>query len=183
MTIEAFEAYYPEIHPTAWVAPSAYVNGHTRIGSDSSVWPMAVVRGDVNYIHIGERTNIQDAAVLHVTHGSPFTREEGWPLIIGDEVIVGHGAILHACTIGNRCLIGMGAIILDGAVIADHTIIAAGSLVPPGKQLESGYLWTGRPVSQTRPLIEKELAYFSYSARYYAVLAKRTASSQNLQKA
>lgn len=177
MAIEAFEGKSPDIHPQAWVSPHAYVSGDTVIGADSSVWPMSVVRGDVNYIRIGERTNIQDGAVLHVTHGGPFTRPDGLPLIVGNDVIVGHSAVLHACTIGNRCLIGMGAIILDGAIIEDDTIIAAGALVPPGKHLASGFLWSGRPVTQSRALSDKELAYFTYSAAYYVELAKRTAAS------
>ncbi len=176
MTIKAFEGHYPAIHPEAWVDDSAYVSGQTILGAGSSVWPMAVVRGDINTIRIGDRTNVQDGAVLHVTHAGPFTRPEGYPLLIGDDVIIGHRAVLHACTIGNRCLIGMSATVMDGAVLEDETIIAAGSLVPPGKHLLGGFLWAGSPVKQIRPLTDKERAYFAYSADYYVKLAKRTAA-------
>lgn len=177
MTIKAFEGHYPNIHPDAWVDESAYISGQASLGAGSSVWPMVVIRADINPITIGERTNIQDGAVLHVTHGGPFTTPTGFPLIIGDEVIVGHKAVLHACTIGNRCLIGMSATVMDGAVIGDESIIAAGSLVPPGKQLAGGYLYAGSPVKPMRPITEKERAFFSYSANYYAKLAQRTAAS------
>lgn len=177
MTIKKFAEYTPDIHPSAYVDEMAYVSGQTLLAEDSSVWPMAVLRGDVNTITIGKRSNIQDGAVLHVTHDGPFTQPGGIPLIIGDDVTVGHKAVLHACSIGNRCLIGMNATVLDGAVIGDETIIAAGSLVPPGKNLESGYLWTGSPVKQARPLTEQELAWFTYSAAHYVRLAKQTKDS------
>ena len=178
MTIKAFEEHVPKIHPEAWVAESAYVSGQVTLGADCSVWPMAVVRADINPITIGARTNIQDGAVLHVTHGGPFTTPDGFPLIIGEDVIVGHNAVLHACTIGNRCLIGMSATILDGAVIEDDCIIAAGSLVPTKKHLLSGYLYAGNPVKQMSPLTDKERAFFTYSTAYYAKLAQRTAASE-----
>lgn len=177
MTIKAFEGHYPQIHPEAWVDESAYVSGQAKLGAGCSVWPMVVIRADINPITIGERTNIQDGSVLHVTHGGPFTTPEGFALTIGDDVIVGHKVVLHACTIGNRCLIGMGAIVMDGAVVEDECIIAAGSLVPPGKQLASGYLYAGSPVKQMRALTEKERAFFTYSASYYVKLAQRTAGS------
>lgn len=177
MTIKAFEGHYPKIHPEAWIDESAYVSGQATIGAGSSVWPMVVIRADINSITIGKLTNIQDGSVLHVTHGGPFTTPEGLALTIGDEVIVGHKVVLHACTIGNRCLIGMGAIVMDGAVVEDECIIAAGSLVPPNKQLVSGYLYAGSPVKQIRPITDKERAFFSYSANYYAKLAQRTAAS------
>lgn len=177
MTVRTFEAHTPDIHPAAYVAPSAYVSGQTTLGEGTSVWPMAVVRGDINHIRIGRLTNVQDGAVLHVTHGGEYTRPDGLPLIIGDEVTIGHRAVLHACTIGNRCLVGMGAIVLDGAVVEDDVMIGAGSLVPPGKRLESGYLYVGSPVKQARALTDKEKAYFGYSASYYAKLAARTQRS------
>lgn len=177
MTIKAFEGHTPQVHPEAWIADSAYVSGQATIGAGSSVWPMVVIRADINPITIGARSNIQDGSVLHVTHGGPFTTPEGLALTIGDDVIVGHKAVLHACTIGNRCLIGMGAIVMDGAVVGDECIIAAASLVPPGKQLESGYLYAGSPVKQMRPITDKERAFFTYSANYYVKLAQRTAAS------
>ena len=177
MPIKTFESQSPDIDASAYIDDQAYVSGQTRIGAESSVWPMVVIRGDINHIHIGKRTNIQDGSVLHVTHGGPFTTPDGFPLLIGDEVTVGHNATLHACTIGNRCLIGMGATVMDGVPIEDETMIAAGSLVPPHKTLESGYLWVGNPVKRARPLTDKEKSYLEYSANYYCKLAKRTAAS------
>ncbi|MEZ5536480.1 MAG: gamma carbonic anhydrase family protein [Thiolinea sp.] len=177
MTIKKFGDHTPAIHPSAYVDEMAYVSGQSTLAEHSSVWPMAVLRGDVNSISVGKRSNIQDGAVLHVTHDGPFTRPGGIPLVIGDDVTVGHKAVLHACTIGDRCLIGMNATVLDGAIIGDETIIAAGSLVPPGKQLESGYLWTGSPVKKARPLTEKERAWFTYSAEHYVKLAQQTRDS------
>lgn len=177
MLIKPFESYIPDIDASAYIDEQAYVSGQTHIGAESSVWSMVVIRGDINHIHIGKRTNIQDGSVLHVTHGGPFTTPDGFPLIIGDEVTVGHNATLHACTIGNRCLIGMGATVMDGVTVGEETMIGAGSLVPPHKTLESGYLWVGNPVKRIRPLTDKEKAYLKYSAHYYCELAKRTAAS------
>jgi len=176
MTIRNFESHTPDIHNSAYVDETALVSGNTTIGKDSSVWPMTVIRGDVNHIIIGERSNIQDGSVLHVTHASE-AYSGGSPLIIGDDVTIGHKAVLHACTIGNKCLVGMGAIVLDGAVVEDETIIGAGSLVPPNKKLESGYLWIGSPVKQARPLTDKEKQFLSYSAEHYVKLKVRTEES------
>ncbi len=181
MTIKRFGDYTPTIHPTAWVDDSAYVSGRTTLAEQVSIWPMAVVRGDVNYIQIGRLTNVQDGAVLHVAHGGEYTRPEGYPLIIGEEVTIGHKAILHACTIGNRCLIGMGSIVLDGAVVGDDVMIGAGSLVPPSKVLESGYLYVGSPVKQVRALTDNEKAFLRYSAEHYGrVMASTIASEQSM---
>lgn len=177
MTIRNFEDYQPDIHESAYIDDKALVSGNVKIGQESSIWPMTVVRGDVNKIRIGKRSNIQDGAVLHVTHGSEFTTEDGFPLIIGDDITVGHSAVLHACTIHNRSLIGMGAIVLDGAVIEEEVIVGAGSLVPPNKQLESGYLWLGSPVKKARALTDKERSFLAYSAKHYVNLAKRTAKT------
>ena len=141
---------------------------------------MTVIRGDVNFIKIGKRTNIQDASVLHVTHASNeysikvTDTQIGYPLVIGDDVTVGHKALLHACSIGNRVLIGMGSIIMDGVIIEDETIVAAGSLVPPKKTLEGGYLWVGSPAKKARPLTDKERKYLKYSAEHYVRLKERT---------
>lgn len=113
MSIRRFEGYSPEIHPSAYIDAQAMVGGQVTIGADSSVWPMCVLRGDINSIEVGERTNIQDGSVLHVTHDSEFA-EGGMPLVVGNDVTVGHKVILHACTIEDLCLIGMGAVVLDG---------------------------------------------------------------------
>ena len=184
MTIRSFESTMPNIHPSAYIDETALVSGEVTIGADSSVWPMSVIRGDVNTINIGERTNIQDGSVLHVTHASnEFSdkvtdKQIGYPLIIGDDVTVGHKALLHACTIGNKILVGMGAIIMDGVIIEDDTMIAAGSLVPPRKTLESGFLWVGSPAKKMRPLNKDEKAYLRYSAEHYVRLKDRTINSK-----
>jgi carbonic anhydrase/acetyltransferase-like protein (isoleucine patch superfamily) len=130
---------------------------------------MAVIRGDVNYIRIGRRTSIQDGSVLHVTHRHE-TLPEGHPLLIGDEVTVGHNVTLHGCTIGHRCLIGMGSTVLDGAILEEDVLLGAGSLVPPGKRLEGGYLWIGAPVKRARPLTETEREWLGYSSAHYVRL-------------
>nr|MDT0253211.1 gamma carbonic anhydrase family protein [Endozoicomonas sp.] len=148
------------------------VLGDVTIGDDSSVWPTAVIRGDMHSITIGERTSIQDGSVLHITHASDYN-PNGYPLVIGDDVTVGHKAVLHGCTIKNRCLIGIGAIILDGAVIEEEVIVAAGCLVPPGKRLESGFVYKGNPATKTREISKKERSFFKYSAGNYVKLKNR----------
>jgi len=180
MTIRKFEMHTPNIHSSSYVDETALVIGEVDIGEQSSIWPMSVVRGDVNAIRIGKRSNIQDACVLHVTHESnehsvKITDSQiGYPLIIGDDVTVGHKALLHACSIQDRVLVGMGSIIMDGAIIESDTIIAAGSLVPPKKVLKSGYLWVGSPVKKARELTTKEKNYLKYSAEHYVRLKERT---------
>lgn len=172
MSIRRFEGCFPEIHPTAYIDEQAMVGGQVTIGADSSVWPMCVLRGDINSIKVGERTNIQDGSVLHVTHDSEFA-EGGMPLVVGSDVTVGHKVILHACTIEDLCLIGMGAVVLDGAVVRAGAMIGAGSLVPPNKDLEGGYLYVGSPVKRVRELSEKECRFLKYSAEHYARLKDR----------
>ncbi|MEX0445985.1 gamma carbonic anhydrase family protein [Xenorhabdus sp. SGI246] len=156
----------PKIGQRVMLDPTSIVIGDVKLADDVSIWPLVVIRGDVNYISIGTRTNIQDGSILHVTHKSP-NNPNGFPLIIGEEVTIGHKAILHGCTIGNRVLIGMGAIVLDGAVIEDNVIIGAASLIPPGKTLESGYLYIGSPAKQVRKLKPEELEGLLYSANNY----------------
>ena len=161
----------PVLDAGAWVHPRATVIGEVSLGRDASVWPGAVIRGDVNSIAIGEATNIQDNSVLHVSHKTP-ANPAGGPLLIGARVTVGHTVILHACTIEDECLIGMGSIILDRAVVQKHVLLGAGSLVPEGKVLESGHLYLGRPAKLVRRLSDEEIAYFSYSAQHYVALAR-----------
>lgn len=174
MNIRPYKQYTPIIHNTAFVDESAVVIGQVNIGKHSSVWPLTAIRGDIQSITIGEYTNIQDGSVLHVTHGSEYAfSPQGNPLTIGNNVTVGHKAILHGCTIHNNCLIGMGTIILDGAIINDNVMVGAGSLVPPKKILESGYLWLGSPVKKARKLTDKELTFLKYSAQHYKKLGKQ----------
>ena len=170
MTIRSYLGQEPDIHKTAYIDRAALVIGKVRVGAESSLWPMVVARGDVNYIQIGARTNLQDGSVLHVTHDGPYS-PGGLPLLIGDDVTVGHNVTLHACTVQSTCLIGMGSVVLDGSVIGSNTIIGAGSLVPPGKQLESGYLWLGSPVKRIRSLTATEKESIRYSAKHYVKLA------------
>ncbi|AFJ45457.1 gamma carbonic anhydrase family protein [Shimwellia blattae] len=161
---------YKDLFPTTghrvMLDPSSVVIGDVRLADDVSIWPLVVIRGDVNYVSVGARTNIQDGSVLHVTHKST-SNPQGNPLLIGEDVTVGHKVMLHGCTIGNRVLVGMGSILLDGAVIGDDVMIGAGSLVPQHKHLESGYLYLGSPVKQIRPLKESELEGLRYSANNY----------------
>lgn len=159
----------PNIAPSVFVDPSAIIIGDVSIGSDSSVWPTTVIRGDMHSIQIGQCTSIQDGSVLHITHASEFN-PEGYPLTIGDECIIAHRVTLHGCTLKNRILIGMGSIVMDGAVIESEVIVAANSLVPPNKKLESGFLYMGSPVKKVRPLTKKEIAFFPYSAKNYVKL-------------
>lgn len=166
MTISSYRNIFPTLGARVYIDPSAVVIGKVTIGDDSSIWPTAVVRGDVNTITIGARTSIQDGSVLHVTHDGPYA-PGGRALVIGSDVTVGHRATLHACTIGNTCLVGMGAIVLDDVVAEDFVMIGAGSVVTPGKRLESGGLYVGSPARRIRDLKPKEIEFLSYSAAHY----------------
>lgn len=168
-TLKSYNGITPTLDKGGFVEASAILYGDITLGPDASIWPLVVARGDVNFIRLGARTNVQDGSILHVTRPSEAL-PNGLPLIIGDDVTIGHKAMLHACTIGNRVLIGMGTIVLDGAVIEDDVIVGAGSLVPPGKKLVSGYLYVGSPVKQARPLTVAEKAFLPESAANYVRL-------------
>jgi carbonic anhydrase/acetyltransferase-like protein (isoleucine patch superfamily) len=172
MTIRSFENHSPSIDPSAFIDPLALVIGQVSIGADSSVWPMAVLRGDIHTITIGQRTSIQDGSILHVSHDSIY-HPGGHSLNIADDVTVGHRVILHGCTIKSLCLIGMGSTIMDGAIIQEQVILGANSLVPPGKICESGYLWVGSPAKRVRLLTETERELLIYSAKSYVLLKDR----------
>lgn len=159
----------PRIGQRVFVSANACVSGSVVLGDDVSIWPMAVIRGDVNHIEIGNRCNIQDGSVLHVTHEGPYS-PQGGPLILADDITVGHGAILHACSIGSRCIVGMGAIVLDGAVLEDECMIAAGAVVTPGTVVASRTLWKGNPARMARPLTEQQVTMLQYSAEHYVRL-------------
>lgn len=167
--IRPWKGVVPALGERVYVDPASLVLGDVTLGDDSSVWPMAVVRGDMHRIRIGARTSVQDGCVLHITHASDFN-PGGFPLTIGDDVTIGHKAILHGATLGSRILVGMGAIVMDGAVVEDEVIIAAGAVVTPGKHLESGYVYAGNPAKALRPLKEKERAFFPYTAGNYVRL-------------
>jgi carbonic anhydrase/acetyltransferase-like protein (isoleucine patch superfamily) len=176
--IYRFMQEQPLLGEHVYIHPSASVSGAVALGDDVSVWPMAVLRGDVNRISVGARSNIQDGSVLHVTHEST-AQPEGLALVIGSDVTIGHGAILHACTIGDRCLIGMGAIVMDGVVLEPGALIAGGAVVTPGKVVRSGTLWRGNPARLARELSAEEVAYHSYSAAHYVRLKNLYLSEQN----
>ena len=169
MNIRRFQKISPTLGNAVYVDESAVVIGDVVLGDDCSVWPQAVIRGDMHRIRIGERTSIQDGSVLHITHASRFN-ENGWPLTIGSDVTIGHRTVLHGCTIGNRILIGNGAIVMDGAIIENEVIIGANALVPPGKTLASGFLYVGSPCKPARELTEQEKAFFLYTAANYVKL-------------
>jgi gamma-carbonic anhydrase len=152
------------VDASAFVVASAVVVGDVVVGASASVWFNAVVRGDVERIRIGARTNVQDNATVHVTR-------ERWATILGDDVTVGHGAILHGCTVGNRCLVGMGAILLDGVVVEDECIVAAGALLAPGTRVVSRSLMVGSPAKRVRALRDDELAWIGRSAAGYVAHA------------
>lgn len=169
MTIHSFRGKQPLLAERVLVSPQSSIIGDVRLGADVSVWPGAVVRGDMHWIRVGERTSIQDGAVLHITHASDYN-PEGFPLSIGKDVTIGHNACLHGCTIGDEVLIGIGAIVLDGATVERQVLIAAGALVAPGKRLESGFLYRGNPAKAARELTAAEKNYFRYSANNYVKL-------------
>ncbi len=154
----------PQIHPDAWVAPGAAVTGDVVIGAHSSVWFSAVVRGDLEKVRIGARTNIQDGTIIHVD-------SDGYPTIIGDDVTIGHAASIHGCTIGDGALIGIGATVLNGAEIGAGAMVAAGSLVPPGKKVPAGMLVMGSPAKEVRALSPEARDEMVEGVEHYVELA------------
>lgn len=172
--IRNFEGLIPKLAKSVFIDESSIVTGNVEIGEDSSVWPCCSIRGDIHSITIGERTNIQDGCILHVTHDSEYA-PGGFKLVVGNDVTVGHNVVLHACTIEDFCLIGMGSIVLDGAVVQSGAMVGAGSLVPPKKVLEGGFMWLGSPVKKIRQLSQKEKSFLEYSAQQYVKLKNRHA--------
>lgn len=169
MTLRTYKSITPSLGAKCYVDPSAVIAGDVVLGDDVSIWPLVAARGDVNKIRIGARSNVQDGSVLHVTRKSA-QNPEGFPLIIGEDVTVGHKCMLHGCELGSRILVGMGAIIMDGVIVEDDVFIGAGTLVPPNKRLESGYLYVGNPMQKKRPLKESEMAFLKQSAINYVNL-------------
>ncbi|KPH89288.1 anhydrase [Pseudoalteromonas undina] len=169
MAIRSYKGITPALNESVYVDESSVLVGDITIGDDSSVWPLVAARGDVNHIRIGQRTNIQDGSVLHLSRATK-NNPDGYPLIIGDDVTVGHKVMLHGCVLGNRILVGMGAIIMDNVIVEDEVIIGGGALVPPNKRLESGFLYVGSPAKQARPLTEQELSFLKVSADNYVQL-------------
>ena len=160
-----FEGVFPTIDPSAYIAPTAVVAGDVMIGAGSSIWFGCVLRADVNVIRIGERSNLQDGTVVHESSAGVGT-------FIGDDVTVGHMALLHACTLESGCFVGMKACVMDGAVVESGAMVAAGALVTPGKRVKSGELWGGSPARPLRPLTERDLAYCRHAAERYVQLGE-----------
>lgn len=164
--IRAFQGVLPVVPKSVFVEDTAVVIGDVVLGEDCSLWFHAVVRGDVNYIRIGDRTNVQDLCMLHVTHDTA-------PLVIGCDVTIGHNVILHGCTVKDRVLIGMGAIIMDGAVIGEDSVVGAGALVTENTKFPPKSLILGTPAKFKRPVTDKELAWIRESARNYVTYARQ----------
>lgn len=177
MTIRTFEGKTPTIHASSYIDEAAVIIGDVVIGEGSSIWPMAVVRGDINSITIGNKTSIQDGTVIHVNHAGEFN-PEGNAVVVGDQVTVGHNVTLHGCTISSLCLIGIGSTVMDGVMIESEVILGANSLAAPGQILSGGFLWLGSPAKKIRPLTEKEKAFLRYSAEYYVRLGERHKNNQ-----
>ena len=171
-TVRPFQKYKPEIGSRVYIDAAATVVGKVVLGDDVSLWPGVVVRGDVNRIEIGQRSNIQDLCCLHVTHDGPYT-PGGRHLEVGASVTIGHGVILHACSVGDFSLVGMGSILMDDVIVAPRCMVAAGSLLSPGTETESGVLYRGRPAKPARPLTDDELEQLVYSADHYVRLKDR----------
>jgi carbonic anhydrase/acetyltransferase-like protein (isoleucine patch superfamily) len=159
----------PVLGARVYVDPAATVIGDVELADDVSVWPGTIIRGDVNHIRIGARTNVQDGTIVHVSHHSPYN-QAGYPTLIGEDVTIGHGAIIHACTIEHRCLIGMGARILDGATVKRYGFVGAGAVVGPGKTIGEAELWVGNPARCVRKLGDREIESLQYSAQHYVRL-------------
>jgi len=169
MTIRTYRGIAPTLGAGAWVDPTAVVIGDVVLGADASVWPLVLIRGDVNRIRIGARSNVQDGSIVHVSRPYPGN-DAGWATILGDDVVIGHKVALHGCTIADRVLVGIGAIVLDGVEVASDVIIGAGSVVTPGKRLESGYLYVGNPARCSRELRPEEIARIPQMAGDYVLL-------------
>lgn len=163
--IRSYNGVAPTVPASVFVDETAVVIGDVVIGEDSSVWFNSVVRGDVHFIRIGRRTNVQDLCLLHVTHDT-------YPLVIGDEVTVGHHVVLHGCTVKDRVLVGMGAIVMDGAVIGEDSIVGAGALVTEGTVVPPKSLILGAPAKVRRPVTDAELAWIKESAENYVRYAR-----------
>jgi len=164
--LRSYKGITPTLGARVYVDPAATVIGAVELGDDVSIWPCAVLRGDVHRIHIGARSNVQDGAVVHVTHDGPYS-PGGFPTLVGEGVTIGHGAVIHACTIEDYCLIGMHATVLDGAVVKKYGFVGAGSLIPPGKIVGERELWLGNPARLVRLLTDKQVEQLQYSAEHY----------------
>jgi carbonic anhydrase/acetyltransferase-like protein (isoleucine patch superfamily) len=172
----SFGGRSPRVDPAAFVAPGAVLIGDIEVGPDASIWYNCVLRGDVNHIRIGARTNIQDGSVLHVDSPRPGN-EAGLPTLIGEDVLIGHMAMVHGCILHDRAFVGLGAIVMDGCEIESGGMLAAGALLAPGRRIPAGQLWAGRPAKYVRDLSEEELAGQRAGVAHYVALARLHASA------
>ena len=170
MHLRPYLDHVPSLGERVYIDPAATVIGDVVLGDDVSIWPGTIVRGDVNFIRIGARTNIQDGSVVHVSHDGPHAKLGGFATVIGSDVTIGHKAIVHACRIEDAVLIGMGAIVLDGAIVRRHGFVGAGALVAPGKEIGERELWLGNPARKVRMLSDAEVDALFYSAQHYVRL-------------
>jgi carbonic anhydrase/acetyltransferase-like protein (isoleucine patch superfamily) len=168
MNLRTYKGIAPTLGERVYVDPAATVIGDVVLGDDVSIWPGAVLRGDVNHIRVGARSNIQDGAIVHVAHAGPYG--PGFPCLIGTGVTIGHAAVVHACTLGDYCLVGMHASVLDGAVVGDYGFVGAGAVVPPGKVVGERELWLGNPAKCVRVLSDAQVEQLCYSAAHYVRL-------------
>lgn len=168
-----FEGRSPRIHDTAFVAQGARLIGDIEIGAEASIWYNCVLRGDMNRIRIGARSNVQDGSVIHVDPPRPGGPEEGYPCLIGEEVLIGHMAMVHGCILRDRAFVGLGAIVMDGCEIESDSMLAAGALLPPGRRIPSGQLWAGRPAKHVRDLSPEDLDGMRAGVEHYVELARR----------
>ena len=166
-----FEGKYPVIHETAFVAPGAVIIGDVEIGPEASIWYNCVVRGDSNHIRIGARSNVQDGTVIHCDSPKPGM-PEGFPTLIGDDVLFGHMVMMHGCTLLDRAFVGLGSIVMDGCVIEGDAMLAAGAMLTPGKHISSGQMWQGRPAKYARDLREEEIATMRAGVDGYVINAR-----------
>lgn len=175
-SIIAFRGKAPRIHPTAFIAPGARIIGDVEIGAGSSIWYNCVLRGDVNTIRIGARTNVQDGTVIHCDSPKPGN-EAGLPTIIGDDVLIGHMVMLHGSVLHDRAFVGLSSTVMDGCTIESDGMLAAGALLSPGKKIGAGELWMGRPAKLLRQLSAEEMAANRLGAAHYAELARLHAAA------
>jgi carbonic anhydrase/acetyltransferase-like protein (isoleucine patch superfamily) len=164
-SIVSFRGRSPQIHDSAFIAPGVRIIGDVEIGEDASIWYNCVLRGDINRIVVGARSNLQDGTIVHVE--APRDDPRGLPTLIGDDVLVGHQAILHGCVLEDRAFVGMGSVVMDGARVSSGAMLAAGALLAPGKTVTAGQLWAGRPARPMRDLSEAELAAMLEQTRHY----------------
>ncbi len=172
MPVLPFMGVMPTVAPDAWIAPGAQVIGNVTLGSEASVWYNCVLRGDVESITVGDRTNIQDGTVIHVTTRLSQT-------VIGADCLIGHLAMIHGCLLEDRAFVGLGSIVMDGCVIESGGMLAAGALLTPGKRIGRGQMWAGRPAKYVRDLDEQQRAYNDLGAAHYVELAKMHRQSQS----